>query len=285
MKKIIRMIYKKMKRLLIALALVIPVIFLMFLSYNLINKKINTFNDPGTGIIVLDSGHGGVDGGTSSNGLLEKEINLSIAKRLKKLLVDSGFTVIMTREEDVSLDSLSEGGGGRHQKDLNARVQIINSSHAQLFISIHVNSNFNNKDANGSIVFYNPRYEQTKELAYSVQRVLNAAKTGESDRTVHDPQTADYYILNYSQIPGIIAEVAFISNRQECEALATDEFRDNMAKSIALGIKKYYVKQRGGQGTVLRPRRSRGTFPLLQLCFCSALPLLHLWLKQDRKCC
>jgi N-acetylmuramoyl-L-alanine amidase len=110
------------------------------------------FEDPGSGIIVVDPGHGGVDGGASRNGILEKDINLDIAVKLKSILENKGYKVLLTREQDVSLDSLDHSGLSRHARDLRARVNIINTSGAQLFLSIHVNC-ISNGSADGSFVF------------------------------------------------------------------------------------------------------------------------------------
>lgn len=231
---------EKRNIIIIFLALVIPVVFLLSLTLSLISRNVDNFSDPATGIIVIDAGHGGIDGGTGYNGFLEKEINLSIAKRVNSMLTAKGFTVIMTRDEDISMDNLSEVGGGRHQRDLSARVGIINESMAQLFVSIHVNSNYNNPKADGSIVFYNNKYTQTKELAYCIQRSLNNMLADGCKRTIHDPQAAEYFILKNARLPGVIVETAFISNKRERELLITDEFRDSIAQSLVNGIEKYY---------------------------------------------
>lgn len=232
--------YAKRKVILISLALCLPVIFLTILIVSIVSSRINAFIAPEPGVIVVDPGHGGIDGGTGYEGLLEKEINLSIAKRAEKLFIEKGFKVVMTRDEDVSLDGLVDSGGSRHLKDLTARVGIINSSRAQLFLSIHVNSNFNNRNADGAVVYYNSRNDCNKTLAYCIQRSLNSISYEGVSRTIHDPRPADYFILNNSHIPGVIAEVAFISNMKDYKALATDEFRDKIAESLVTGIENYY---------------------------------------------
>ncbi|MFZ5975009.1 MAG: N-acetylmuramoyl-L-alanine amidase family protein [Bacillota bacterium] len=165
-------------------------------------------------IIVIDPGHGGIDGGTNKDGLLEKDVNLVIAKKLKALMEKKGYTVIMTREEDISLDSLDDSNGSKHQRDLNARANIINNSNARLFLSIHVDCNLKKPDTNGSIVFYNDKFPQSKALAYCIQRALNSVIANGKNRMTHDPQQADFFILRNSEIPGVIIEVYFQCGRK-----------------------------------------------------------------------
>lgn len=215
----------------------------------ILNNRVHTFTDPGTGIIVIDPGHGGIDGGTGRSGILEKEINLAVAKRLKMHLENEGFTILMTRNEDVSLDGLEKAGKSRHQRDLNARTRIINQSRAHLFLSLHVNANAKNPKADGSYVYYFDKYPQNKELALSIQRSLNGIKIGEQNRTVHNPLQAGFYILKNTTCPGVIIETAFITNKRERELLMTDEFREALALSISEGVLEYFDSM-----NITRPR-------------------------------
>lgn len=223
-----------------------PILILLFMTALLYafltNLPANVFMDPKSGIIVIDPGHGGIDGGTNKDGILEKEVNLEISKKLKTFLEQKGYKIVMTREEDVSLDKLDNTGNSRHQRDLNARVNIINNSNAQLFLSIHVNCNLNKPSTDGSIVFYNDQFQQNKPLAYSIQRALNAMMVNEKKRTIHDPKQANYFLLVHSKIPGAIIETAFVSNTEERNLLATDEFREQLAKAISDGVEQYLNK-------------------------------------------
>jgi len=172
---------------------------------------------------------------------LEKNINLDISTRLRDFLEQKGYKVILTRDMDKSLDSLSNDGGSRHLRDLKARVNIINNSNAELFLSIHENCHIKNLNADGSIVLYNERFTQNKMLAYCVQRALNSIMIDGKKRTVHDPQNSPgFYLLNYSKIPGVIIETVFIYNQKERELLGQDSFKDELAKAIANGIEKYF---------------------------------------------
>ncbi|NSW89547.1 MAG: N-acetylmuramoyl-L-alanine amidase [Firmicutes bacterium] len=229
------------KKIVCLTALITFVILFMsvLLFIYLANLPSNIFVDPKSGIIVIDPGHGGIDGGANKDGILEKEINLSISKKLRILLEQKGYKVIMTREEDVSLDSLDNSSRSRHQRDLNARVNIINSSNAQLFLSIHVNCNLKKPTTDGSIVFYSDKFWQNKVLAYCIQRSLNGMIVNGKKRTIHDPQQANFFILSYSNVPGVIVETAFISNTEERKLLTKEEFREEIAKAISNGVERY----------------------------------------------
>ena len=242
MKTIIFWYRKKRKKTLIATALFIPILFAFLLALRLINGSTGSFNDPGTGMIVIDPGHGGVDGGASYGGFLEKEINLSISRRLKNLLEKKGFQVVLTRDRDESLESLSPEDGSRHQRDLSARAAKINGLDAQLFLSIHVNSNKNNPNACGSIVYYGTKIEQSSVLANCVQHSLNCIETDAAGRDTHASQTGDFFLLNNTRIPGVLIETAFITNYSERQLLAEDEFRDRIAAAIVEGVLAYYER-------------------------------------------
>lgn len=199
----------------------------------------DTFMDPQNGIIVIDPGHGGIDGGTNKDGVLEKDINLDISKKLKAILEQKGYTIIMTREEDVSLESLDKSRKSRHVRDLNARAKIINNSKAQLFLSIHVNCNIKKPSTDGAIVFYSDKYEQNKTLAYSIQNILNNMEMNGKKRTEHNPAQGKYFVLGYTNIPGVIVETAFMSNKAERQELVKESFRLEIAKSISTGVELY----------------------------------------------
>ncbi len=221
-------------------SILIVIIFLSCTLFIYGNRPANSFSDPQSGIIVIDPGHGGVDGGTNKDGILEKDINLAIAKKLRSYLEQKAYKVIMTREEDISLDNLNDpNNSNRHQMDLNNRLDIINNSNAQLFISIHVNCNLNRPDTDGSIVFYSEKYQENRQLAYLLQRSFNSMIVDGVKRTIHDPQVNDYFLLKHSKIPGVIAETAFISNTAERKRLTEEPFQEQLAKAIFDGVEKY----------------------------------------------
>lgn len=192
-----------------------------------------------TPLIVIDPGHGGVDGGTGGGGMLEKDINLDIAKKLRLVLEKKGYGTIMTRETDVSLDGQNSASRSRHKRDLIARTNIINSCGADIFVSIHVNSNFNMPSADGSYVFYWGNSEKSRALAEHVQKRLNGIRVQGERRTENPPLKGRYHVLACSKIPGVLVETAFISNPRESRLLQTQEFRQRLAEAIGEGIDCY----------------------------------------------
>lgn len=222
------------KRLRVVFVIALSAFFIWFCQPLYIT--VNTVTVPDRAIIVIDPGHGGIDGGTNVNGILEKDINLSVSRKLKTVLEKTGHKVIMTREEDISLDGFNSTSKSRHKRDLNERLNIINNSNARLFLSIHVNYMEGNAKANGAIVFYSDRFTENEKLASCVQRELNGVKLNEKKRTAHHPRAEKYYILQNSDISGAIVEVGFMSNREERQALNDDGFKEQTAEAIARGV-------------------------------------------------
>lgn len=244
MNKILVIFVTKKFAFIFTLIIIVLLIASLFLNFYFEMHPVNQFIDPNSGIIVIDPGHGGIDGGTNKEGVLEKEINLDISKKLKYFLQQKGFAVIMTRESDISLETLDNSSKSRHMRDLNARTNIINNSNAQLFLSIHVNCNFKKPSTDGAIVFYNERFEQSKALAFNIQRALNTMAVNGKKRTVHQPAKAKYFVLDNSNIPGVIIETAFMSNNTERHEMVKDAFKEEISKYIVQGIEDYLDESR-----------------------------------------
>ena len=200
-------------------------------------KKIRPLNNK---TIVLDPGHGGIDGGTSFGDVLEKNINLKIGLRLKEELMKKGATVIMTRETDDSLDDHIDNGS-RHREDLNARVKIVNDNKADIFISIHVNHTKNEHKV-GPIVFYNEKSEKSKYLAEYVQNNLNnlSAYKKLEIGTKHSATPGNYYTLINISSPGVIVETGFISNEIDRNLLLENEHQNEIIELIANSIITFF---------------------------------------------
>lgn len=186
--------------------------------------------------IVIDPGHGGIDSGASKGNVVESEVTLSISKKLQAYLASDGYDVILTRNKDISLDSLSSNGKTRQERDLNARTTIINNNDVQLFVSIHVDSYPAYPSMTGSIVYYNSKFPKSIELAQNIQRQLNCMKSGSFKRQAHNSEPSNFYVLRNSDVPGVLVETAFISNTKERQLLATDDYRNKIAKAILSGI-------------------------------------------------
>lgn len=193
--------------------------------------------------IIIDPGHGGIDGGTNDNvSFFEKEINLQIAFKLKTLLESNKASVRMTRESDISLDDEKSSDMSRHESDLITRVSQFNSGKYDIFISIHVNRSLNSK-AIGPIVFFSPKVKQSHPLAECIQESLNKhSKSYLKIKSFHLPVKSSLYILKNANIPGVIVETGFISNVIEKQLLVDEEYQMKLAESINIGILNYFKK-------------------------------------------
>lgn len=188
--------------------------------------------------IVIDAGHGGFDPGkVGVNNALEKEINLSIAKKLKSFLEQNDIKVIMTREDDNGL--YKESDKNKKREDLKNRVAIINSSNAVLAISIHQNS-FPQEKYKGTQVFYHEKSEDGKILADIIQERIKKSLKDDNKRMAKSNDS--YYMLKKSNCPLIIVECGFLSNWEEATLLCDDFYQEKMAWAIHLGVMEYINK-------------------------------------------
>jgi N-acetylmuramoyl-L-alanine amidase/putative methionine-R-sulfoxide reductase with GAF domain len=217
--------------------------------------------------IVVDAGHGGWDLGTvGRQGLLEKDLVLEIAQRLGKLLESRlGADVILTRNDDNYIP-------------LDERAGMANQAQADLFISVHANysdlasargvetyyTNFfsapNAKDLETrdpdhaktttaavlSATELHEKIEQSRRLAASVQRslygTLSLQNPGLRDRGVKE---ASYVVLTETAMPGILAEVSFVSSPTDEQKLRSDGYREQIAEALYKGIARYAAGSRG----------------------------------------
>lgn len=188
--------------------------------------------------IVLDAGHGGIDGGVTgiSSGVKESELNLILVKKLEKLLTSAGFNVVLTRSSDAGLYGVASGNLKR--KDMLKRKEIINNAKPDLVVSIHLNK-FSVSSRRGAQVFFREDSPEGKRLAISIQSYFNALE--EATRSF-DALKGDYYILNCSPYPSVIAECGFLSNPEEEKLLLTDSYQDKIVDAIFQGITTFLLQ-------------------------------------------
>lgn len=198
-------------------------------------------NPLGGRMIVIDAGHGGVDGGANSVYIAEKEINLDIALRLRRKVEDGGARAIMTRSGDYGLGLSDRIDRVRYISDLNARVDMINNSGADMFVSIHANAS-KNPSARGTIAFYSDSHPHNREIAYIFQTLFNTSAfeyNGIYYRSHHAPQNGGYYLLVNAKVPGVLIETGFITNSADLALLKSERYRQYVADTISAGITKY----------------------------------------------
>ncbi|MCL5774508.1 MAG: N-acetylmuramoyl-L-alanine amidase [Firmicutes bacterium] len=185
-------------------------------------------------IIVIDPGHGGSDPGAINwkSGLYEKNINLDIALKLRSELTALGWTVIMTRTEDVDVGYPNDSA----KEELQARVDVAEKNGATIFISLHCNAMSSPNSRGSSIHWYK---QEDYALAQSLSNVLSD-NLGLVDRGLCRNQ---FYVLRHSSMPAVLIEMAFISNPYESSLLASEDFRLKIARALSLAINEF-VKTR-----------------------------------------
>ena len=177
--------------------------------------------------IVIDAGHGGSDPGKIGiNQVLEKDINLQIAKKVKMLLEEKDFQVIMTRENDEM-----QGDG------LSDRVSLINGAKAEFAVSIHQNS-YSDPSVSGAQVFYYTGSEEGKRIAQNIQESFWEI---EENKKREIKENNSYYLLKHVDVPIVIAECGFLSNPTEADKLVTEEYQELVSKAIVKGIEACFV--------------------------------------------
>lgn len=192
--------------------------------------------------VFLDVGHGGKDPGASYYGVQEKRINLEVSMKMKKLLEDKGYSVILSRTSDVFIDHKTE------------RSRLANESNADIFVSVHHNAMPGNTVVNGIETFYykyDPEYEpkinqdmhnnivriqESAKLAYSIHESL-IDHTSAYDRGV---RRETFAVLRETAIPAVLLELGFMSNQSELNKLTSQSYQNTLAKAVVAGIDDYF---------------------------------------------
>ena len=181
--------------------------------------------------IVIDAGHGGIDGGCvgKTTGVTESKLNLDYSLQLKAYCEDFGMKVILTRSTMEGL--YSPFATNKKRSEMQAREKIIKGSNADLLISIHMNS-VSLKSVKGAQVFYKQNSihgkEFAEELSNSLSKRLNCLR-GES-------KEGDFYVLNCNNKPAVLVECGYLSNPEEEILLATDNYKKEFCLSLFYGI-------------------------------------------------
>ena len=189
--------------------------------------------------IVLDAGHGGIDGGVTgrTTGAKESDINLSVTLYLGDILTDMGFAVAFTRKTEAGLyDAATKGFKNR---DMQKRKEIVQREEPDLLVSIHQNF-YPSKTTRGGQVFYPKGSENGKALALCVQNRFNAlyAQQGVKARNA---TPAEYFILECTSAPSVLLECGFLSSEKDEALLTSAAFRKRLAGVIAAGITDFFA--------------------------------------------
>ena len=216
-----------------AFGAIMAVLIVCFTTANFSQKASTDSLDSKT--VVIDAGHGGMDGGSvGEDGTPEKNLNLEIAKKLQKLFNDNGYNVVMTREADTSLHE-NDNASIRNQKnaDLRKRAEIANNSKAHLFISVHINK-FETPDIMGAQTFYSKDDETGKKYAESIMESLRELQP--KNKRLAKTHPNKNLLFQKLEIPGVLVECGFISNKDELYNLKNDEYQMKIAEAIYKGV-------------------------------------------------
>lgn len=196
-------------------------------------------------LIIIDAGHGGIDGGAvGKNNVVEKDINLSIAKKLETMLTSCGFEVIMTRTtDDMVGETLSENATIRQKKvsDTKARVSLIISHPNAVVLSIHQNL-FSESKYCGAQMFYSTKNTDSKELATLLQNRFSTMLQKDNERKAK-PVADNIYVMNHINVPAVLVECGFISNYIEAANLTDDEYQNKISFVIYAALCDYFSKE------------------------------------------
>lgn len=226
---------------------VIALLILLFGSFAAEDTMIaRVFQNTASDTILLDPGHGGMDGGAvSAAGVSEKNINLAIALKVRDLARADGWHVAMTREKDEGLYGERDRRTIRSLKveDLKQRREIIKTLQPALVVSIHLNSFKEDRSVHGAQSFYPGQgqdgeiLEQSRLLAESIQRNLISGIADGTDRAALPKKGV--LLLKDPLVPTVIVECGFLSNREEASRLSEEEYQKLLASCIYLGIKEH----------------------------------------------
>ena len=190
--------------------------------------------------IILDAGHGGMDGGAVGvNNTPEQGINLAITLKLKELLQLNGFEVILTRPNENSIHDPSETSVAKQKRsDMRNRLKIIENHPNALFVSIHQNK-FSDPSCKGAQIFFSPNHSDSEQLAKLLQESFRENLQPENSREIKASDESLYLLWN-AEIPAVLVECGFLSNPNECDLLCDESYQEKIAFVIYLSLLDFY---------------------------------------------
>lgn len=235
-------------------ALSVAVTVLLFGSLTVMLNFIGVLSDSSVSakaealpVIVIDAGHGGEDGGTqSSDGTLEKKINLEISLKINELLLGRGFTTVLTREGDYMIyDESSSTQREKKVSDIHNRMKIVEENGDCILLSIHQNY-FKESKYSGTQVFYSKNNPESEYLADEIQKAVVSELQTDNTRQIKESGT-DIYLLYHAKVPSVMVECGFMSNEKESELLKDEDYQKKMAEAIVSGLIKYLESKPEGE--------------------------------------
>lgn len=189
--------------------------------------------------IVIDPGHGGVDGGaTSCTGILESQFNLEISLRLRDLFHLLGYKTTMIRTSDISVYTSGDTIGAKKVSDLRQRVRIVSETPGAVLLSIHQNT-FSDSRYSGAQIFYGPSGE-SEALAKAIQQSFTASLNPGSKRNAKKGE--GIYLLQHIACTGALIECGFLSNPAEEANLRDPEYQKQICCVITSATAQFLTK-------------------------------------------
>ncbi|WP_068786243.1 N-acetylmuramoyl-L-alanine amidase family protein [Paenibacillus phocaensis] len=190
-------------------------------------------------VILIDAGHGGIDGGTSYEQILEKDINLEIGRRLYVVLRSHGYRAILNRTGDYALsdDNRWLQSRSRHMRDLAQRKELSEQLPASIVVSLHVNWGRNNTKRGPLVLHQNEG--RSAVLAAAIQQSLERFY---QQGTTRLPELGKpFYLLNHIDCPAVIVEMGFLSNAEDRAILTNRRGQQRIAEALYRGIAEYFT--------------------------------------------
>ncbi len=187
--------------------------------------------------IVIDAGHGGVDGGVTGKktGAKESDLNLAIALKTAEKLKDAGFEIVLTRKTQEGLYGVATRGFKK--RDMQKRKEIASDANPSLLVSIHQNL-YPTRSPRGAQVFYRKNDESSKLFANCLQSKLNGLYAEQNVKNRKETG-AEYFMLDCVSCPSVIVECGFLSNAEDERLLISETWQQRIAENITAGILAY----------------------------------------------
>ena len=230
---------KYLKKVIPYFIITLTVLGLVFVSISSDSDSVVRSSNTGTPVIIIDAGHGGADGGAvADDNTQEQYINLDIALKMNDILTKLGYETIMTRTDDNSIhDADAKTIREKKVSDLHNRLKIIQSNPDSIFVSVHQN-HFSESKYSGAQVFYSANNPSSENLAQMIQLNIKELLQPENEREIKESGESIFLLYN-SEVPSVLVECGFLSNREETEKLKNEDYRLQMAQAVCKGIIEY----------------------------------------------
>jgi N-acetylmuramoyl-L-alanine amidase len=189
------------------------------------------------GPIIIDAGHGGIDGGANVPGILEKTINLEMALGLGDFLSRKGLPVVLTRETDRDLSEFGPQIKNRHRADLTGRVNRAHDEAGLFLVSLHVNSS-RDPSERGSMIFYQSHSSESLRLATLIHKALKDVNPAGCDRPIGGDTL---FVIRNTRVPTVLVEIGFLSNAEDRTLMIDEEYRAKLTAALGTAIEEYYL--------------------------------------------